>query len=83
MHIHLVDISTAFLNASLSHDIYITLPKGFKLTEDQKNSILNQIPANRMGEASDIAEGVIYLASSGANYLTGTTLHINGGMAMI
>ena len=54
-----------------------------KLTEDQKNSILNQIPANRMGEASDIAEGVIYLASSGANYLTGTTLHINGGMAMI
>jgi 3-oxoacyl-[acyl-carrier protein] reductase len=54
-----------------------------KLTEDQKNSILNQIPANRMGEANDIAEGVIYLASSGANYLTGTTLHINGGMAMI
>ena len=39
--------------------------------------------ANRMGEANDIAEGVIYLASSGANYLTGTTLHINGGMAMI
>ena len=54
-----------------------------KLTEDQKNSILNQIPANRMVEANDIAEGVIYLASSGANYLTGTTLHINGGMAMI
>ena len=54
-----------------------------KLTEEQKKRILTNIPMNRMGEPSDIASAVVFLCSSAANYLTGQTLHINGGMAMI
>ncbi|MFT5343570.1 MAG: 3-oxoacyl-[acyl-carrier protein] reductase [Paracoccaceae bacterium] len=54
-----------------------------KLTDDQKTAILTQIPAGRMGEADEIASAVLYLASAEAAYLTGTTLHVNGGMAML
>ncbi len=54
-----------------------------KLTDDQKASMLSQIPAGRMGEPSEIAAAVLYLASPEAGYVTGTTLHVNGGMAML
>lgn len=54
-----------------------------KLTDDQKSAILTQIPAGRMGAPEEIASGVLYLASPGASYVTGTTLHMNGGMAML
>jgi 3-oxoacyl-[acyl-carrier protein] reductase len=54
-----------------------------KLTDDQKAGIMGQIPAGRMGEAHEIAAAVLYLASSEAAYVTGTTLHVNGGMAML
>lgn len=54
-----------------------------KLNDDQKAAIMGQIPAGRMGSAGDIASGVLYLASAEAGYITGTTLHINGGMAML
>jgi 3-oxoacyl-[acyl-carrier protein] reductase len=54
-----------------------------KLTEDQKSAILGQIPAGRMGQSEEIAAGVLYLASAEAGYVTGTVLHVNGGMAMI
>ncbi|MEM6636109.1 MAG: 3-oxoacyl-[acyl-carrier-protein] reductase [Pseudomonadota bacterium] len=54
-----------------------------KLTEDQKAKILAQIPTGRMGSAEEIAAAVVYLASPEAAYVTGTTLHINGGMAML
>jgi 3-oxoacyl-[acyl-carrier protein] reductase len=54
-----------------------------KLTEEQKAGILTQIPAGRMGDPEEIASGVLYLASPGAGYVTGTTLHVNGGMAML
>ncbi len=54
-----------------------------KLNEDQKGHILGQIPAGRMGEPSEIAAAVLYLASVEAAYVTGATLHVNGGMAMI
>ncbi len=50
------------------------------LTEDQKNAILSQIPAARLGEAKDIANAVAFLASEEASYITGTTMHVNGGM---
>jgi len=40
------------------------------------------VPIGRLGEAEDVAAAVIYLASSEAGYVTGTTLHVNGGMAM-
>lgn len=54
-----------------------------KLTDDQKAAINVKIPAARMGTAQEIAAAVLYLASPEAGYVTGTTLHVNGGMAMI
>lgn len=54
-----------------------------KLTDEQKAGIMGQIPAGRMGEAHEIASAVLYLASPEAAYVTGTTLHVNGGMAML
>ncbi len=53
------------------------------LTEDQKETINAKIPAGRMGASHDIAHAVVYLASEEAGYITGSTTHINGGMAMI
>lgn len=54
-----------------------------KLTDEQKAKIAESIPAGRMGTSEDIAAGVVYLASEEAGYVTGQTLHINGGLAMI
>ncbi|MGR3572463.1 3-oxoacyl-[acyl-carrier-protein] reductase [Brevirhabdus sp.] len=54
-----------------------------KLTDDQKSKILTQIPAGRMGNPDEIGAAVLYLASPEAAYVTGATLHVNGGMAMI
>ena len=54
-----------------------------KLNDDQKGKILSQIPAGRMGSADEIAAAVRYLASAEAGYVTGATLHVNGGMAMV
>ncbi|WP_294932248.1 3-oxoacyl-[acyl-carrier-protein] reductase [uncultured Paracoccus sp.] len=54
-----------------------------KLNDEQKSRILTQIPAGRMGSAQDIASAALYLASDEAGYVTGTVLHVNGGMAMI
>ncbi|HYD29668.1 MAG TPA: 3-oxoacyl-[acyl-carrier-protein] reductase [Azospirillaceae bacterium] len=53
------------------------------LGDEQKEKLNNAIPAGRMGSVEDIAAGVAYLASDEAAYVTGQTLHINGGMAMI
>ncbi|MES2728796.1 MAG: 3-oxoacyl-[acyl-carrier-protein] reductase [Pseudomonadota bacterium] len=53
------------------------------LNDDQKAAINTKIPMQRMGAANDIASAVAFLASEEANYVTGTTLHVNGGMAMI
>lgn len=54
-----------------------------KLSDDQKDKINAQIPAARMGAAEEIAAAVLYLASPEAGYVTGSTLHVNGGMAML
>jgi 3-oxoacyl-[acyl-carrier protein] reductase len=53
------------------------------LTDAQKEKLLGAIPAGRMGTAPEIAAAVVYLASDEAGYVTGHTLHVNGGMAMI
>ena len=53
------------------------------LSQDQKDSLVAKIPMNSMGRPEDIAAAAIYLASSEASYITGHTLHVNGGMAMI
>ena len=54
-----------------------------KLNDEQKGAILNQIPTGRMGTPEEIAAAVLYLASAEAAYVTGSTLHVNGGMAML
>ena len=54
-----------------------------KLTDEQKDKINVQIPAARMGAPEEIAAAVLYLASPEAGYVTGATLHVNGGMAML
>ncbi len=62
---------------------FITTAMTDKLNEDQKSAILGQVPAGRMGEPAEIAAAVLYLASPEAGYVTGATLHVNGGMAML
>ncbi|MGH1329699.1 MAG: 3-oxoacyl-[acyl-carrier-protein] reductase [Paracoccaceae bacterium] len=62
---------------------FITTAMTDKLNDDQKTGILTQVPAGRMGEADEIAAAVLYLASAEAGYMTGATLHVNGGMAML
>ncbi len=52
------------------------------LKEDQKAILLNNIPMGKMGVGNDIANGVIFLASDMSSYITGETIHINGGMYM-
>ncbi len=54
-----------------------------KLTDEQKSGILGQVPMGRMGRPEEIAAAVLYLSSPEAAYVTGATLHVNGGMAMI
>ena len=53
------------------------------LPEDYKNQLLNRIPLGKLGNPNDIANAVVFLASDNAGYITGETLHINGGMLMI
>ncbi len=62
---------------------FITTAMTDKLNEAQKAQILTAVPAGRMGEAQEIAAACLYLASPEAGYVTGATLHVNGGMAMI
>jgi 3-oxoacyl-[acyl-carrier protein] reductase len=54
-----------------------------KLSDDIKAELLKKVPCGRLGTPDDIANGVVFLASKEAEYVTGQTLHINGGMAMI
>ena len=54
-----------------------------KLNDKQREAILARVPAGRLGTPDDIAAAVVYLASDEAAYVTGQTLHVNGGMAMI
>ncbi len=62
---------------------FIATPMTDALTDDQKAKIAEQIPAARMGTPEEIAAAVLYLASAEAGYVTGSVLHVNGGMAML
>ena len=54
-----------------------------KLNENQKNSILERIPMKRLGKPGDVAKAVGFLCSENADYITGQTIHVNGGLALI
>jgi len=62
---------------------FIVSPMTDALTDDQRTRLLGGIPLGRMGTSEEIAAAVVYLASEQAAYVTGQTLHVNGGMAMI
>ena len=54
-----------------------------KLSDKQRETILARVPAGRLGAGADVAAAAVFLASQEAAYITGQTLHVNGGMAMI
>jgi 3-oxoacyl-[acyl-carrier protein] reductase len=62
---------------------FITTPMTDALNDKQKEAILGRIPAGKMGSPDDIAAAVLFLASEEAGYVTGHTIHVNGGMAMV
>jgi 3-oxoacyl-[acyl-carrier protein] reductase len=61
----------------------IASPMIDKLNDKQRETILSKVPAGKLGSGSDIAAAAVYLASEEAQYVTGQTIHVNGGMAMI
>ena len=61
---------------------FIMTPMTEDLSEEQVTRLLANVPIGRLGEAEDVASAAVYLASSEASYVTGTTLNVNGGMAM-
>jgi 3-oxoacyl-[acyl-carrier protein] reductase len=62
---------------------FIATPMTDGLNEKQKETIIARVPAGRLGSAAEVAAAAVYLASDEAAYVTGQTLHVNGGMAMI
>ncbi|MBE7197830.1 MAG: 3-oxoacyl-[acyl-carrier-protein] reductase [Parafilimonas terrae] len=62
---------------------FIASPMTDALNEKQREGILSRVPAGRLGEGAEVAAACLYLASAEAGYVTGHTLHVNGGMAMI
>jgi 3-oxoacyl-[acyl-carrier protein] reductase len=62
---------------------FIASPMTDALNEKQREAILANVPAGRLGSGEDVAAAVVFLASAEAAYITGQTLHVNGGMAMI
>ena len=77
-----LEVAARGITCNLIAPGFISTPMTDKLTEDQKNKIIVNIPVNRLGQTDDISNGCIYLASDEASFVTGTTLHINGGMGM-
>ena len=78
-----LEVAARGITCNLIAPGFISTPMTDKLTDEQKNKIIVNIPVNRLGNPDDISNGCIYLASDEASFLTGSTLHINGGMSMI
>ena len=77
------EVASRNITANVVAPGFIATPMTEALSDDQKAAINAQIPAGRMGSPEDIAAAVLYLASDEAAYVTGATLHVNGGMAML
>ncbi len=77
------EVASRGITANVVAPGFIATPMTDALSDDQKAAINAQIPAGRMGSPEEIAAAVLYLASDEAGYVTGATLHVNGGMAMV
>jgi 3-oxoacyl-[acyl-carrier protein] reductase len=77
------EIASRNITVNLIAPGFIDTPMTHALSDAQKSALNEKIPLGRMGTPADIAAAVVYLASDEAAWITGTTLHINGGMAMI
>ena len=62
---------------------FIESPMTDALNDEQRSAIMGRIPAARLGQPADVASATVYLASEEASYVTGQTIHVNGGMAML
>ena len=76
------EVATRGITVNMVSPGFIATPMTDKLTEDQKADLAARIPVARMGTPAEIAAAVLYLASPEAGYVTGATLHVNGGMVM-
>lgn len=77
------EVASRGITANIIAPGFIATPMTDALTDDQKSDLLVKVPAGRLGKAEEIAAAVVYLASEEAGYMTGATLHVNGGMAML
>jgi len=77
------EVATRNITVNVVSPGFIATAMTDKLNDEQRAKIMDRIPAQRLGEPADIAAAVLYLASEEAGYITGQTLHVNGGMAMI
>ena len=76
------EVASRGITANVVAPGFITSPMTDALTDKQREGILATVPAGRLGGAPEIAAAIVYLASDEAAYVTGQTLHVNGGMAM-
>ena len=77
-----LEVASRGITCNLIAPGFISTPMTDKLTDEQKNKMIVNIPVNRLGKVEDISSGCVYLSSDEASFVTGTTLHINGGMSM-
>ena len=77
------EVATRNITANVVSPGFIETDMTAKLNDEQKKLLLQKIPANRLGKPNDIAQACVFLASPWADYITGQTLHVNGGMAMV
>ena len=78
-----LEVASRGITCNLIVPGFISTPMTDKLSDEQKDKIIKNIPVNRLGIPDDISNACLYLASDEASFITGTTLHINGGMSMI
>jgi 3-oxoacyl-[acyl-carrier protein] reductase len=76
------EIATRHITANVVAPGFIATDMTDQLNENQRTSLLEKIPVKRLGTAQDIAHACVFLASDWADYVTGNTLHVNGGMYM-
>ena len=77
------EVAARGITANMIAPGFIITPMTESLSDEQKEALLANVPSKRLGEAKEVASAVVYLASEEASYMTGATLHINGGMAML